>query len=240
MGDPYMTCAALITAAGYGKRMGADVPKQYLHLEGLPILVRTVQAFVDHPMIERIVLTAPPSEEEYCRNLILESFEFNEIIEIVSGGAARQASVYNGLKHIANHNIVVIHDGVRPLVTSDVITRTIEAALHSGAAIACVPVRETVKKKNGSCLETISRSNFWFAHTPQTFQTSLIITAHKKALEEGFTGTDDAVLVERMNHTVTLVEDSEDNIKITTPTDLELAALLLRRRERPYGSTVLE
>jgi 2-C-methyl-D-erythritol 4-phosphate cytidylyltransferase len=233
-----MTCAALITAAGHGKRMGANVPKQYLNLEGVPVLVRTVLAFTRHPMIQKIVLTIPPGEEDHCRNSVLAPFGLNDVAVIVSGGAVRQASVYNGLKNLTECTMVVIHDGVRPLVSSEVITRTIKAAQDSGAAVACIPVRETVKKKNGSYLETISRSNLWLAHTPQTFHTRLIIRAHEKALEDDFTGTDDAALVERMGHPVTVVEDSRENIKITTPQDLELASVLLLGRERFNGCNI--
>jgi 2-C-methyl-D-erythritol 4-phosphate cytidylyltransferase len=224
-----MICAALVTAAGEGKRMGRDVPKQYLELGGIPILARTLLAFEGHPLVDLIVLTVPPGYEELCRTRILTPFKLGKVKEIVAGGATRQASVYNGLLRLEKTDMVAIHDGVRPLVTMEVITETFKAAEASGAALACVPVSDTIKKKKGAHLETIARSDLWLAHTPQTFRTDLILQAHKKALEDGFDGTDDAALVERLGRPVTIVEDSADNIKITTPEDLKLAEMLLQR-----------
>lgn len=230
-----ISCAALITAGGRGRRMGSDIPKQYLPLEGVPVLVRTVMAFTRHPLVQKIVLTSPQGEENHCRDFVLAPFGLTDAVTIVSGGPSRQASVYNGLANLAESDVVVIHDGVRPLVSSEVITSAIEAAQHTGASVACVPIRETVKKKNGSYLQTISRTDLWLAHTPQAFHTELIIRAHEQALKDNFTATDDASLVERMGHIVAIVEDSGDNIKITTPQDLALASVLLLVRERKEG-----
>lgn len=225
-----MICAALVTAAGEGKRMGRDVPKQYLELRGIPILARTLLAFENHPLIDLIVITVPSGHEELCRTRIVTRFNLGKVKEIVAGGTTRQASVYNGLLRLGKADMVAIHDGVRPLVTADVITETFKAAEVSGAALACAPVSDTIKKKKGTHLETIPRAHLWLAHTPQTFRTDLILQAHKKALEDGFDGTDDAALVERLGHPVTIVEDSADNIKITTSEDLDLAEMLQQRR----------
>lgn len=224
-----MICGALITAGGVGRRMGTDVPKQYLDFDGMPLLSRTIRIFEDHPLVDVIVLTVPPGDEEVCRSRIVEPFGFKKIRAIVPGGASRQASVYNGLLRLEDTDVVAIHDGVRPLIASEVVSETITAAQSGGAALACVPVRDTVKRKTGERLETIARADLWLAHTPQTFRTSLILEAHRKALDDGFAGTDDASLVERLNHPVIVVPDSETNIKITTPQDLELAHLLLCR-----------
>jgi 2-C-methyl-D-erythritol 4-phosphate cytidylyltransferase len=141
--------------------------------------------------------------------------------------------VYNGLLRLEDTDIVAIHDGVRPLVTSAVVAETVKVARLSGAALACVAVRDTVKRMTRRTLETVSRSDLWLAHTPQTFRTSVILDAHRKALSDGFEGTDDASLVERLNHPVAVVQDSEINIKITTPEDLQLARALLDRI--PHG-----
>jgi len=225
-----MICAALVTAAGEGKRMGREAPKQYLELGGMPLLARTLLAFENHPMVDLIVLTVPPGDEDLCRCRILIPFRLQKVSEIVTGGPTRQASVYNGLARLQETGMVAIHDGVRPLVTPDVIAETFKAALASGAAVACVPVRDTIKKKLGTHVETIPRSDLWLAHTPQTFRADLILKAHEKAIEDGFLGTDDAALVERLGYPVTIVEDSADNIKITTPEDMALAAMLLERR----------
>ncbi len=223
-----MTCAALVTAAGIGTRMGTDLPKQYLDLHGMPVLARTLLAFERHPLVDRIVLTVPPGDEQRCRDLVLSPFKWSKISEVVKGGASRQESVYNGLRNLEETEIVAIHDGVRPLVSSETITATIDAARLSGAAVACVPIRETVKRQVGPHVETIPRVDLWLAHTPQAFRTSLILEAHRRALQDGFNGTDDSSLVERMGHPVTIVLDSEDNLKITTPEDLERARLLCR------------
>lgn len=227
-----MTCGAVITAGGIGRRMGSPVPKQYLDLKGMPLLSRTIRVFDDHPLVDVIVLTVPRGDEASCEEQAVRPFGFKKIRAIVAGGATRQASVFNGLLSLEDTEVVAIHDGVRPLVTPEVITDTIAMARASGAALACVPVRETVKRKGALTLETVPREGLWLAHTPQTFLTKLILEAHRSAASEGFAGTDDASLVERLNHPVAIVEDAETNIKITTPQDLAIAGLLLEGRAR--------
>lgn len=222
-----MTCAALITAAGYGKRMSADRPKQFLDLAGAPLVVWTLRAFERHPLIDLIVLTTPPGTEELCRSQIVAPYKLSKIRGIVPGGETRQESVLNGLETLEYTEIVAIHDGARPLVSPDVITGSIEAAKAVGAALACAPVRDTVKKRDGRYLSTVSRSDLWLAHTPQTFRTGLIVEAHRRAVMDGYAGTDDASLVERLGAPIKIIEDSAYNIKITTPEDLRLAELLM-------------
>jgi len=229
-GTRSMTCAALVTAAGIGKRMGSSAPKQYLDLNGRPVLAWTLLAFEAHPLIDLIVVTVPPGDEDFCLQTILKPFNFKKIRDIVPGGSDRQTSVRYGLEKLMETELVVIHDGVRPLVSADTITKSIAAAKTYGAAVACAPVRETVKKQIGLYLETIPRTDLLLAHTPQAFQTPLIIEAHRKAVEDGFTGTDDTVLAERLGHPVVPVEDSDENIKITKPLDLALAEILLGAR----------
>ena len=224
-----MIRAALITAGGVGVRMGSPIPKQYLGLNGIPVLSRTLMAFDGHPLIDFIVLTVPPGDEGFCMEQMVKPFNVKKIRAIVAGGATRQESVYNGLREALDSEVVAIHDGVRPLVTSETIARTIRAAESVGAAPACRPIRETIKRKVGDMLETVSRSDMWLAHTPQTFRTDLILKAHMRALEDGFEATDDAALVERLSHPVGVVEDSEDNIKITTPRDLDAAKAFLQK-----------
>jgi len=225
-----MTCAALVTAAGLGKRMGSAARKQYLDLKGRPVLAWTLSAFESHPLIDLIVITVPPGDEDFCLQTVVRPFNFEKIANIVPGGSDRQASVRLGLEGLVDTELVVIHDGVRPLVSAYTITKSIEAAKTSGAAVACSAVRETVKKRSGPYLMTIPRTDLLLAHTPQTFRTSLIIDAHRKAFEDGFNGTDDTVLVERMGHPVVAVDDSDENIKITTPADMVLAGILLEAR----------
>jgi 2-C-methyl-D-erythritol 4-phosphate cytidylyltransferase len=225
-----MSCAALVTAAGLGKRMRSPAPKQYLDLKGRPVLAWTLLAFECHPLIDLIVITVPPGDEDFCLQTVVKPFNFKKIRDIVPGGNERQASVRHGLERLVETELVVIHDGVRPLVSEDTITKSIEAAKTYGAAVACSAVKETVKKRIGSYLETIPRNDLLLAHTPQAFRTSLILDAHRKAVEDGFIGTDDTALVERLGHPVVAVDDSDENIKITTRADMVLAGLLLEAR----------
>ena len=227
-----MICAALVTAGGLGKRMRGPTPKQYLELNGRPVLAWTLSVFDTHPLVEFVVLTVPPGDEDFCMEKIVKPQGFQKIRNIVAGGEERQASVRHGLENSAETDLIVIHDGVRPLVSADTITKSIEAAKTYGAAVACTPVTETVKKRIGACVNTVSREDLLLAHTPQTFQSRLIIEAHRKALEDGFIGTDDAMLVERLGHSVVAIEDSEENIKITTPSDMALAGILLKSRSK--------
>lgn len=238
-----MTRAALVTAGGHGTRMGSDVPKQYLALCGIPILARTLMAFELHPMIDTIAVTVPSGDESYCRTHVVSPYNLKKVRCIVPGGDTRQQSVCNGLEALIDTGLVAIHDGVRPLVTAETISATIRAAESSGASVACVPVSDTVKRIRGEHLETVSRADLWLAHTPQTFKTSLILDAHRKAERDHFSGTDDASLIERMGRPVTIVHDSSTNLKITTADDLELAEMLIRNspsghdRPSPYRDT---
>ena len=232
-----MIRATLVTAGGAGARMGSRVPKQYLDLNGLTVLARTLLVFQAHPLVDTIVLTVPPGDEAFCREETVSRLRLHKVADVVAGGADRQASVYRGLERLTHTDVVAIHDGVRPFVSPEIITQTMRKAEHVGAAIAGIRVRETVKRQSGSCLETIPRADLWLARTPQTFRTSLILDAHMQALRDGFRATDDAALVERLGHAVEIVEDTEDNIKITTPRDLALARILLRGTADP-GSRI--
>ncbi|MGO9738299.1 MAG: 2-C-methyl-D-erythritol 4-phosphate cytidylyltransferase [Desulfomonilaceae bacterium] len=222
-----MICAAIVTAGGIGSRMGADIPKQYLRLAGVPILARTLSIFERHPEIDFIVLTTPGGHVDYCLSEIVQCYGFRKVRNIVQGGRTRQQSVLNGLKLAEDADFVVIHDGVRPLVETSVISGSIENARLYGSAIAASAVKDTVKKAKEFIVDTVPRENLWLAHTPQTFRTSLILEAHEKALADGFTGTDDASLVERLGLKVAIVPDSDYNIKITSPQDLAVAEKLL-------------
>ncbi|MBI5249981.1 MAG: 2-C-methyl-D-erythritol 4-phosphate cytidylyltransferase [Desulfomonile tiedjei] len=224
-----MIRAAIVTAGGVGTRMGCTMPKQYLGLNGIPILTRTLMAFERHALIDFIVVTVPSGDEGFCMDGMVKPFNLNKVRTIVAGGRTRQESVYEGLKEARDSYLVAIHDGVRPLVSAETISKTFRAAESVGAALACGSIRETVKRKVGEMLETIPRSDMWLAHTPQTFHTDLILKAHSKALEDRFEATDDAALVERLGHPIEIVEDDDDNIKITTPRDMELATMLLHR-----------
>jgi 2-C-methyl-D-erythritol 4-phosphate cytidylyltransferase len=222
--------SAIIVAAGKGVRMNADTKKQYLHLGGEPIVIRTLRVFAACPFIGRLYLMAPPNDQAYCRDLILKYPEIHSKCRVVSGGKSRQASVYNGLlameKEVSENDPVLIHDGVRPLVTREQIEACVSSAAKNGACILAVPAQDTLKQvKDGSDIitATLARRHVWLAQTPQAFKYDLIRRAHESAMADGVTGTDDAMLVERISHPVHVVPGSKTNLKVTTPDDLILA-----------------
>lgn len=206
--------------------MGGDTSKQYLSLGGVPILVHTLALFQHHPRIDNIILIAPAEEVSYCRHDIVLTGGFDKVSQVVAGGRERQDSVRNGLQACgaATDDIVLIHDGVRPLLPPGLIDAAIDTAVEKGAGLVAVPAKDTIKiVENGQVLQTPERSTLWQAQTPQAFRYQLIATAHEKAYKEGYLGTDDAQLVEWLGKTVTIVEGSYRNLKITTQEDLLLA-----------------
>ena len=228
-----MKTAAIITAAGAGVRMGGDQPKQFMELSGRPMLAFTLEHFARSPHIDEIVLVVPPGKVEYCRGQIVEKYDLAKVKKVVAGGERRQDSVRLGLEAIEDHYpLVLIHDGVRPLVSPDLISRIVTAANACRAVIPALAARETVKEADseGLVVKTHDRRHLWLVQTPQAFRYEDILEAHRRALEENWEEiTDDALLVERMGVPVTIIEGSEENIKITTPQDLELARFLLGR-----------
>jgi len=223
---------ALIPAAGMGKRMGASINKQYLQLDGLPIVARTISVFEDSPLIEAIYLVIPADEIPYCREHVVSACGFRKVVEIVPGGRERQNSVMNGLnamrKNVADDDVVLIHDGVRPLITPQLLSESIEVARNNDGALVAVPAKDTIKvARDGIIIDTPLREMLWQAQTPQSFRFATIYAAHRAAELEGFTGTDDASLVERRGGVVRIVRGDYRNIKITTPEDLILAEAFL-------------
>ena len=227
-----MKVTALIPAAGMGKRMGAGVNKQYLMLNEKPIVAHTITVFENSPFVDDIYLIIPEPEIPYCREQVVERYGFTKVRRIVPGGAERQNSVLNGLRAMADardDDLVLIHDGVRPFVPVHVLERALETArVHDGALVA-VPAKDTIKiVADGIVRETPPRENLWLAHTPQAFRYGVIRAAHETAEAEGFLGTDDAMLLERLGKDVHVVLGDYRNIKITTPEDLILAEAFLR------------
>jgi 2-C-methyl-D-erythritol 4-phosphate cytidylyltransferase len=218
---------ALIPAAGMGKRMGASINKQYLLLAGRPILAHTLQAFEEAPFVDDIYPIVPADEIDFCREEVVERYGFTKVRAIVAGGKERQHSVLNGLRFLegaADDDVVLIHDGVRPLVPADLLRRSIDVAREYEGALAAVPVKDTVKVvTEGLVTGTPPRESLWLAQTPQAFRYGVIRSAHEIAEAEGFLGTDDASLVERLGDRVHVVIGDYRNIKITTPDDLVLA-----------------
>ena len=223
---------ALIPAAGMGKRMGASINKQYLLLNGLPIVARTISVFEQSPLIDAIYLVIPAEEIPYCQEHVIAVCGFKKVAAIIPGGRERQNSVMNGLNamrdFVSDDDVVLIHDGVRPFVTEAMIRESIAVARSSEGALVAVPVKDTIKNVQGNIvISTPPRDTLWQAQTPQSFRFGTIFNAHRSAAAEGFIGTDDASLIERSGGTVCIVPGDYRNIKITTPEDLVLAEAFL-------------
>ena len=223
---------AIVPAAGAGVRMGGDRAKQYLHLEDRPILAVTLEALQKCAMLDAIVLVVPAKDVNYCQKEIIEKFGIFKVANVVPGGKLRQDSVRNGLESLnGRYDLVLIHDGVRPMVEPDLVETVIRTALKHRAAISALPAKETVKAVNDryEVTATYDRTKLWMVQTPQAFHYEDIMKAHREALKNGLTeATDDALLIEKMGIPVRVVQGSERNIKVTTPHDLALAQYLLR------------
>ncbi len=226
-----MKAVALVPAAGSGTRMGGRQPKQYLLLGGAPLLVHTLRALARCPSIEGAVVAV--SEDRIgATQALLRRFRVPRVLAVVAGGEERQDSVRLALETISSEAAwVVVHDAVRPMVTPDLVERVLAAARIPGAATCGWPVRETVKMVQDSVVDkTLPRDGLWLTQTPQAFRRELLREAHDKAAREGFRGTDDAMLVERLGGRVAMVEGLARNIKITTPEDLKTVRMLLGSR----------
>ncbi|MCZ6636018.1 MAG: 2-C-methyl-D-erythritol 4-phosphate cytidylyltransferase [bacterium] len=227
-----MRVYAIILAAGSGRRMGTEVPKQFLDLLGKPVLAHTLQAFEEADCIDAVVLVTASGQVDVCREQFGPDAGFGKVVRVVAGGIERQDSVAEGLAAIgADAGVVAIHDGARPLVRPKEIEAVVEAARKTGAAVLGTQVTDTVKVVNGAQLKkTLDRSRLWAVQTPQAFRVEVIRRAHEAAKADGFLGTDDTALVERLGETVSVVPGRRDNVKVTTPEDLAAAEDLLRRR----------
>ena len=222
---------AIIVAAGKGLRMKGSKRKQYILLDGKPVLAHTLMTFNRCKRIDQIIVALPAEDIEFCRQEIIPAADMETDTRLVVGGARRQDSVYNSLKAIKEDDgIVLIHDGVRPFVSQEQVLACIEAAIKQGACILGLPAFDTVKQVNAKneIVQTQKRDTLWLAQTPQAFQLNLIKKAHGAAKQDGFSATDDASLVERMGVKVKIIPGSRSNIKITHPEDLKLASALLR------------
>ncbi|MHB8908187.1 MAG: 2-C-methyl-D-erythritol 4-phosphate cytidylyltransferase [Syntrophales bacterium] len=227
-----MKTLAIIPAGGAGRRMGASVPKQYLPLAGIPVILHTLRAFQSALVIDEIYLVVPEGDIPEITSGIVAHYGLTKVSRVLAGGPERQDSVRNALAHVRDeHGIILVHDGVRPFVSGELIRRAVTAADQCGAATVGVPVRDTVKEVSpaGWVVKTVPREGLWLTQTPQAFQRPIIRAAYEKAGQEGFSGTDDASVVERMGVPVRMVPGESDNIKLTTPEDLLLGEVILRR-----------
>lgn len=227
--------AAVVVAAGSGSRMGTKAKKQFLALDGTPLVGYALKILDASHMIGNIVVVVSPGDEEYCRTAVADRLGINKAAAIVPGGKERQDSVYNGLLALSHDtDIVVVHDGARPFFSSVILESVIEAAQVHGAATCAVPAKDTVKLagEDGFVTGTLPRGRTWLTQTPQAFRYELIIEAHRRAREDNILVTDDAALVELLNRPVKIVMGSYDNIKITTPEDMAVARTIIRASAR--------
>ena len=240
MGEKGERTAAVVLAAGQGKRMQSGVAKQYLLLKERPVIWYSLEAFEKSP-VDEVILVTGKEETDWVREHIVDRYGFKKVRAVVAGGAERYHSVCRGLSALDGQDqrpdLVLIHDGARPLISEEVIRRTIEAAREYGACVAAVPVKDTVKVADGDQFAetTLDRSLLWQIQTPQAFQTpqifsyALIRKAHESIRKKDMSMiTDDAMVVERMtNEKVKLVMRDYRNIKVTTPEDMTVAAAFL-------------
>ncbi len=223
---------ALVAAAGKGTRMEGAMNKQYLLLDKKPILLHTLKAIDQVAEVTEIIVIIGRGEEGLFERTV-RGTRFRHRIRTVIGGKERQDSIWNALKILdEDTEYVISHDGARPLVDHRDISRCIREAMRHGAAVLGTPVKDTIKvvTEDHKIDHTPERRHIWAAQTPQVFRYDLLMKAYHKALEEGFVGTDDAMLVERLPYIVRMVQGSYDNLKVTTPHDLIFGEQILRRR----------
>lgn len=228
--------SAVIVAGGKGKRIGGDIPKQYIKLKDKEIIAYTLEAFINIEEISEIILVVPENDIEYCHENILKKYGYEKWVKIAAGGQERQDSVYNGLSACKNNDIVLIHDGARPFVSDKIIRECIACAYKAGACTAAVPVKDTIKTvdSSGVVIDTPDRSRLYAVQTPQAFKYELILNAHKKWRSDirRKPATDDTQMAEYMGVKVQIVKGSYDNIKITTPEDIILGEILAEKLKR--------
>ena len=218
-----MKHSVVIVAGGKGLRMGGDLPKQYITVAGLPILMRTIQAFHQFDTDMQIILVLPADHQSYWQDLC-NQYSFTVKHTMATGGETRFHSVSNGLS-LTTGNLIAIHDGVRPFVSQEVIKRCFEEAEIHGSVVPVIEVVETIRQLDGSGSKTVNRDDYRLVQTPQVFQERIIKNAYQQSFNPFF--TDDASVVEAMGSEIHLVEGNRENIKITTPYDLKISTALV-------------
>lgn len=225
---------AIVLAAGSGSRMKNKTKKQFMEIKGKPVIWYSLFEF-EKSRVDEIILVTGKEDIDYCKKEIVEKYNLKKIKNVVAGGSERYESVYNGLKEVTG-NIVLIHDGARPLINNEIIERSIEGTIKSDACVVGVPVKDTIKRadKEGYIIDTPNRSELWITQTPQSFKTDLVKMAYKKMKEELEKGnttlniTDDAMVVEEFTtNQVRFVQGDYKNIKVTTPEDIGIAELFI-------------
>lgn len=226
-------CTAIVLAAGQGKRMGTKVQKQYLEIDGKPVLYYSLHAFEQSKIIDEIILVVGENQSEYCKDEIVSKYGISKVNKIVEGGAERYHSVWNGLQEVDDGGYVFIHDGARPFVDEEILKHAYKDVQNCKACVIGMPVKDTIKlaDSDGFVNETPERSLLWMIQTPQVFENGLVKKAYALLMEqENIQVTDDAMVVEQMlGHKVKLTEGSYENIKITTPEDLDIAEIFVKK-----------
>lgn len=218
---------ALIVAGGKGTRIKSKLPKQFLELSGLPILMHTINAFYRYSQTITVILILPEDDFQIWEKLC-KKHNFIQPVILQHGGETRFQSVKNGLDKITDDGLVAIHDGVRPLISEDIIGASFRLAAVHESAVAAVRLKDSIRMTDQDTTKAMDRSRFRLIQTPQTFQVSLIKEAYK--IKEDSTLTDDASVAEKAGHTISLFEGSYENLKITTPEDLIVAEALLKSK----------
>lgn len=229
-----MFVTAIIPAAGKGRRFGSEINKQFLEIDGKPILYYTLHQFEISSLISEIILVVPETWLTSIPKLLIEKYQLKKISRVIIGGRERFESVFNGLKAVAPPtDIVVVHDGVRPLITVQLIEKAIQECQKYDAVALAVPIKDTVKiVQNGFIQQTLDRSLLRAIQTPQVFKFELLLKAYENRPTVSIPLTDDATLVEELGIPVKIVDGDYTNIKITSPEDLLLAEYLLRMRRK--------
>ena len=229
----YGRVAAIIPAAGEGRRMGGTVPKQFLQLGGREILARTLAVFEVCVAIDDVWVVVADEQCTSCQSTIVERYGFRKVRGVIAGGTTRQESVWRGLQQVTEAvDLIVVHDGVRPLVTELLLQQTLEQASRHGAAIAAVSLKDTLKRVSaaGTVEATVPRERLWRVQTPQAFRHALLRRAFQHAWRQGLQATDEAGLIEAIGCPVHIVPSYEHNVKITTPDDLVFCETFVRER----------
>lgn len=224
---------AIIPAAGMGKRMGKAMAKQFLTLGDKPMLAHTLLVFQNAPEIDEIIPVLAKEDMEGCLRDVIEQYQITKVKTLVVGGKERQDSVMHGLQKISKDaSVVLVHDGVRPFVTPDMIREAVVLAKKGECITVGVPLKDTIKEvdDNKIVLRTLERGRLWAIQTPQAFPVKILRRAYEESSRQKMYGTDDATLVERTGGTVRVIMGSYENIKITTPEDLIVAEEILKRR----------
>ncbi len=202
------------------------IRKPYLQLHGKPILAHTISVFDNNPVVDSIFVIVNDSDLELCESMSIKPYGFRKVANLIPGGETRQDSVFNGLRLLpSDTDFVIVHDGVRPFVTGDLIDSCLEAVEEWGAAVAAVPVQDTIKvaDTDGFIVDTPNRSKLWAVQTPQGFRRDVLMEAHQQARQTGLRATDDAALVEQLGRRIKLITGNHRNLKITTAEDLLIA-----------------